>query len=418
MATTAPSANRYLSLDLIRGIAVMGILLMNIVALGLPSATYLNPLAYGGDRPVDIAAWATMFVVADGKMRGLFSVLFGASMLLVIERAEAKGENPALVHYSRLSWLLLFGVIHAYAIWYGDILMLYAVIGAVAFFFRKMEAHKLVTLGLILIFAQIVLFGLAVFGLWMSRELALAPDAPAEALDAWRDAEAQLGGTDREAIVRQIAIHQGSYADILSERLGSKFWEPIKNNLTFSIETLGLMLLGMAGLKSGFLTGGWEKAAYARLARIGYLIGLPLLVILAIAVMRSGFDPVISFALKFPVQMLVNPLVILAHASIIIYWLKSAGESALVRRIAATGRAAFTNYLGTSIVCTFIFYGYGFGLYGEMGRADLYLVMFGVWALMLLWSKPWLDRFRYGPLEWLWRTLARREVQPVRKPLP
>ncbi|MGP1284220.1 MAG: DUF418 domain-containing protein [Parasphingopyxis sp.] len=415
MATPAPMDSRFVSLDVVRGIAVMGILLMNIVAFAMPMTAYFTPIAFGGESPADIAVWATNFVLADGKMRGLFSVLFGASMLLVIQRAEAKERSAALTHYSRMTWLLFFGAIHAYAIWHGDILMLYAVIGSIAFFFRKMETHKLVVLGLILIVAQAVLLGLLAGSVWMLREAAAAPDADAEIVRQWREFAVEFGPIPPDKLAEDFARYRGDYAGILAHRLGPGFWDPIVANLTAALDTLGLMLLGMAGLKSGFLTGQWERATYARYARNGYLIGLPLLTALAIAIMASGFEPATLFLLDFAGQVLVNPPVILAHAALILYWVKSSAGSAVMDRVAATGRAAFTNYLGTSLVCTTIFYGYGFGLYGELSRAALYIVVLGVWALMLLWSKPWLDRFRYGPLEWLWRSLARREFQPIRK---
>lgn len=415
MGSAGPMDSRFVSLDVVRGFAVMGILLMNIVGFAMPTAAYFTPIAYGGDGPVDVAVWATNFVFADGKMRGLFSVLFGASMLLVIQGAEAKGESAAFTHYSRMSWLLLFGALHAYAIWYGDILMLYAVIGGIAFFFRNMETHRLVILALILIVVQAIFLGLIAGSLWMLREAAIAPDADAEIVRQWTEFEAQFGPMRPDALAEDLARYRGDYAGILAHRLGPGFWEPIQANLTAALDTLGLMLLGMAGLKSGFLTGQWERSAYARCVRIGYLIGLPLLTALAFAIIASGFEPVTLFLLDFAGQVLINPAVILAHAALILFWVKSSVGSALIDRVAATGRAAFTNYLGTSIVCTTIFYGYGLGLYGELSRAALYIVVLGVWALMLLWSKPWLDRFRYGPLEWLWRTLARRELQPIRK---
>ena len=415
MTDAAPMDSRFISLDVVRGIAVMGILLMNIIGFAMPQAAYFTPIAYGGATPPDIAVWATNFVFSDGKMRGLFSVLFGASMLLVIQRAEAKDESPALTHYSRMSWLLLFGALHAYAIWFGDILMLYAVVGSVAFFFRNMETHKLVVLGLILIVAQAVMLGLLAGSIWMMREAALAPDADAELISQWREFSVQFGAIPPDKLAETMAIHRGDYAGLLAYRLGPAFWDPIVANLTASLDTLGLMLLGMAGLKSGFLTGEWDRAHYARYAKIGYLIGLPLLTIMALAIIRSGFEPATLFALDFAGQALINPAVILAHAALILYWVQSSAGSALMERVAATGRAAFTNYLGTSIICTTIFYGYGFGLYGELSRASVYIVVPVIWALMLLWSKPWLDRFRYGPLEWLWRSLARRELQPIRK---
>ncbi|WP_299329249.1 DUF418 domain-containing protein [Parasphingopyxis sp.] len=415
MGSAGPMDSRFVSLDVVRGIAVMGILLMNIVAFAMPPGAYFTPIAYGGDSPADIAVWATNFVFSDGKMRGLFSVLFGASMLIVIQSAEAKDENPALTHYSRMSWLLFFGALHAYAIWHGDILMLYAIIGSIAFFFRKMETHRLVVLGLILIVMHAILFGLLTWSLWMLREAAAAPGADAELIRQWTEFEAQFGPIPPDKLAEDLARYRGDYVGILSYRLGPGITEPIMANFTAAIETLGLMLLGMAGLKSGFLTGQWERAAYVRCIKIGYLIGLPLMMALAFGIIASGFDPITAFALDFTGQVLVNPAIILAHAALILYWVKSSAGSAFMDRVAAVGRAAFTNYLGTSIVCTTIFYGYGFGLYGELSRPALYIVVLGVWALMLLWSKPWLDRFRYGPLEWLWRTLARREIQPIRK---
>lgn len=415
MATPAPMDSRFVSLDVVRGIAVMGILLMNIIAFSMPSAAYFTPLAYGGDSPVDMAVWATNFVISDGKMRGLFSVLFGASMLLVIQRAEAKEASVALTHYSRMTWLLFFGVIHAYAVWHGDILMLYAVIGCIAFFFRNMETHKLVVLGLILIAVQAIFLLLVAGSIWMLREAAMAPDADAPLVRDWAEFQREFGPLPADKLAEDLARYRGDYAGILAHRLGEGFWDPIVANLTAALDTLGLMLLGMAGFKSGFLTGKWERARYARYARIGYAIGLPLLTLIALATIANDFDPVTIFTLDFAARVAVNPAVILAHAALILYWLKGAAGSALVTRIAATGRAAFTNYLGTSLICTTLFYGYGFGLYGELSRAEVYIVVLGVWALMLLWSKPWLDRFRYGPLEWLWRSLARRELQPIRK---
>lgn len=415
ISDAAPMDSRFISLDVVRGIAVMGILLMNIVAFAMPFQAYGNPMAYGGNGPVDMAFWATNFVLADGKMRGLFSILFGASMLLVVQRAEASGRSSALTHYSRMTWLLFFGVIHAYTIWYGDILMLYAGVGMVAYFFRHMETHKLVTLGIILIVAQAILVGAITYGLWVLREAALAPNASLETVATWSEMAAAFGPPPADQLAENLALYRGSYAGILGQRLGPELMQPIIGNFLFCFATLGLMLLGMAGLKSGFLTGEWSRETYAKCVRYGYLIGLPIQMLLALLLMRSGFDPVSLWLFDISLQMVPDLLIILGHAALILYWVNSSAGSAFMARIAATGRAAFTNYLGTSLICTTLFYGYGFGLYGELSRASLYIVVLGVWGLMLLWSKPWLDRFRYGPLEWLWRGLARREIQPFRK---
>jgi uncharacterized protein len=119
------------------------------------------------------------------------------------------------------------------------------------------------------------------------------------------------------------------------------------------------------------------------------------------------------FAVVMAATVPFRPLMVVATAALIILLSRRGG--ALVARIAAAGRTAFTNYLGTSILMTALFYGYGGGLYGSLSRAELWIPVLAMWALMLLWSKPWLDRFDYGPLEWLWRSLSRGAVQPMRK---
>jgi uncharacterized protein len=173
------------------------------------------------------------------------------------------------------------------------------------------------------------------------------------------------------------------------------------------------MLLGMAGLRSGLLTGAWSRRAYVRGAGVGFGIGIPAAALVATIPIRHGFDTA-SVAMSTLVwSEPVRPVMILGWACLIVLALRPGG--ALTARVAAAGRMAFSNYLGTTLVCTTLFYGYGFGLYGRLSRAELYLVVAPVSALMLLWSRPWLARFRYGPLEWLWRSLARGRLQPMRK---
>src|SRR5688572_9151875 len=167
-AATEPPP-RIATLDIVRGVAVMGILAMNIVGFGMPPEAYLNPLAYGVDSDADLASWAFSFVLIDGKMRGLFSFLFGASLLLVIEKAEAKGESPARVHFARMLWLLLFGYLHFYFIWYGDILTGYATIGLLVWFFRRKEPRQLIFWGIIFVAIELLLFvGMAASFLYFS----------------------------------------------------------------------------------------------------------------------------------------------------------------------------------------------------------------------------------------------------------
>ncbi|TPG22612.1 DUF418 domain-containing protein [Sphingomonas koreensis] len=405
--------DRILTLDTIRGVAVMGILTMNIVAFAMPEAAYSNPRAYGGHTGADFAAWLASYILFDGKMRGLFSFLFGASMLLVIDRATAKGENAAVVHFSRMIWLFVFGMAHLLLLWWGDILNHYAMIGALAWFFRKLPPHKLVALAIVLLAIEFVFVLSVGHGIAAQTAIALGPHPTSQAIQAYEANRRGLGIPPPADIARDLAVHRGSYATIFVDRLPDALRAPSQAFSFLGFETLGYMLFGMAGLRSGLLTGAWSRRAYAMGAAVGFGIGIPAYALIALIPIRHGFDVPSVAASDLVWSEPFRPVMIFGWACLIVLLMRPGG--ALTVRIAAAGRMAFSNYLGTTLICTTLFYGYGFGLYGRLSRADLYLVVAGVWAIMLLWSKPWLARFRYGPLEWLWRSLARGQLQPIRK---
>lgn len=403
---------RIATLDILRGIAVMGILAMNIVAFAMPFQAYMNPMAYGMESQSDLASWLLSFVLVDGKMRGFFSFMFGASTLLVIESARATGNSPARAHYLRMLWLLVFGLLHFYLIWFGDILTGYALCGLILYAFRNLSVRALVIWGIALVLLQVLLFSAMsafIFGLAHSAGM---PDANAEMAQAWQTMQSDFGVLP-DAMTRSLEIYRGSYAGILTERVTRMGMMPLNNSLLFGPETLGYMALGMAAFKSGFLCGAWNAVRYRKWAIVGFAIGLPAYALFAWVLLRDGFSIPVLFAVTMAATGIVRPVMIMALAALVILVTWRGGW--LVDRIAAAGRAAFTNYLGTSILMTTLFYGYGFGLYGHLSRIELWIPVLGMWALMLLWSKPWLDRFRYGPFEWLWRSLARWEFQPMRK---
>jgi uncharacterized protein len=411
-AATEPSP-RIVTLDVVRGVAVMGILAMNIVAFALPFQSYLNPLALGPVSDADLVSWAVSFVLIDGKMRGLFSFLFGASMLLVIEQAEAKGESADLVHYRRMFWLLFFGLIHLYLIWFGDILVGYALVGMIAFLFRGLGQRALIGFAAGLLVVQLLIFAGMAADAESLRQAAAAPGAAAAQIAEWKGFRDMFEALGPEARAREFALLRGGYGAILADRVRDQAVGPIEGLALFGWETLAYFLLGMAALRSGFLTGAWTGERYRKAALIGFGISIPVYALLAWLLVRDGFSAPAILALSMAATVPFRPAMVIAIASTIILATRRGG--ALTDRIAAAGRAAFTNYLGTSLVMTTLFYGYGAGLFGTMGRAQLWLIVLAMWGLMLLWSKPWLERFRYGPLEWLWRSLARGEVQPFRR---
>jgi uncharacterized protein len=410
-AVTEPPP-RILTLDIVRGVAVMGILAMNIVAFAMPPAAYPNPMAYGVESDADLISFGFSFVFIDGKMRGLFSFLFGAGLLLIIERAEAKGENPAAVHYRRMAWLLLFGLLHFYFIWFGDILTGYALAGMIAWFWRRRSPRVLIAWGAGLVLVQLlVMGGLAASAHYLSSAAA-APNPDPEIVRQWAGMQRGIAVPTAAQLHETLALYRGDWLGVVREQLTDHLFDPFIFFFLFAWETLAYMLFGMAALKTGFLTGQWSDSAYRRAVMIG-LAAIPAYAVLEWLLFEDGFTVPGLFTFSFAGTVPVRPLMIVAYAALIILLTRRGG--ALVGRIAAAGRAAFTNYLGTSILMTALFYGWGLGLFGSMSRAELWLPVLAMWLIMLAWSKPWLDRYRYGPFEWLWRSLARGSLQPMKK---
>lgn len=411
-AATDPNG-RIVTLDLIRGVAVMGIFSVNVISFAMPQGAYLNPAAYGGAHGLNLAIWLLNFILVDNKFRSLFSILFGASMLLVVERAEAARRSPAGVHYARMFWLLVFGLVHFYLIWSGDILTLYAVVGMAAYAFRKAPVHRLVAAAIVFFLLDAAIMATLTQSYAAAEAAAAAPGAAARAVTAWQATASDLLPLPSDQLVRDLAMFRGPYVGIVHERLTVEALQPLSNLIVAGPDTMGLMLLGMAGLRSGFLTGSWDRRLYRRIAWIGIVAGGLGEAALAGWTIHRAFSPTAIFADYMLVSSPFRLAMAAGYAALIILLGRHGG--ALVRRIAAAGRAAFTNYLGTSLVASTLFYGYGLGLYGRLDRFEAWLVVPCVWLLILAWSQPWLDRFRYGPFEWLWRSLARGALQPVRK---
>jgi uncharacterized protein len=408
--TIPGTSDRYFSLDAMRGFAVMGILAMNIIAFAYPEMAYLTPAFNGPPTQTNIASWAFSFIVVDGKMRGIFSLLFGVSMLLIAGRAEAKGDNAAKVHLSRMFWLALFGLAHFLFIWWGDILFLYAIIGSVAWCFRDMDSPALIRTAIFIYTIGFILMALLMGAMWLLQFAANAPNADAEFMTAYQEMMAEFAKSSGE-----MEIYRSSYAEILNYRLTEKWDHPITMVIQNIFETLPYMMIGMALYKNGFITGGWSHARYRKWALTALAVGGSGYAFFAVTVIISGFDLVllmnIALAWTYPLRLIM----ILGYVASCILLIKAYAKSAFIARVAAAGRVAFSNYLGTSILMTTLFYGYGLGLYGHISRPMLWLFVFACWAVMLLWSKPWLDHFQYGPLEWLWRSLARGQIQPMRR---
>lgn len=397
---TAP-APRIATLDFLRGLSVMGILLANLPAFGLPEAAYFSPLAWGGHDGLDRAVWFVNFVLVEGKLRGLFSLLFGASMLLVIDRA---GDRAAQVHFARMGVLFALGCLHLYLIWWGDILAHFAIVGAVAYLFVRLPVRWLVAL------AAMFTVGDMIFGASGAAALfSSAGRATPQARGIWDAIAASFGVPPRATLLTEIAGLGGSWSDATAWR-----WNHATSPFVFALvvgpQTLGAMLLGMAGYRSGFLTGAWSRSSYRRTAALCLGIALPVYVALGLNTIAHDFDQRWVFSASIVLSVPFRLVAAIGYAALFILLCRP--NSRLVARVAAVGRTAFTNYIGTSILMALLFT--GLHLFGRLSRGQLYMIAPIVWVIMLLWSKPWLDQFAYGPLEWLWRSLARGQVQPMR----
>ena len=404
---------RITSIDTVRGFAVLGILVMNIIGMAFAGAAYLNPMYTGGADPLNIALWAVAHVAVDGKMRALFAMLFGASLLLMAEGSPPERATPR--HVARMAVLFLFGMVHASLLWPGDILLPFALAGLAIWPLHNQPAQRLFLCGVIALGLQVainLMFGMQ--GL-AAQAAALAPNADPAAVKAWNSLRGATYSAP-EDIARELALYRGDVADILAIRHESvRFARLFLLPFQFFAEAVGLMLIGMGLYRLNWWQGGFPSAHYRRVAATLIPAGWAAGSLLAWRFHASGFSAV-AFYFTDAARVLLAPLVALGYAAALIALVKSGALQGLVRRLSACGRMALSNYLAASILGNLIFTGVGLGLYGRLSRLEVLGVVLAIWALQLAWSRPWLEHFRYGPFEWLWRSLSRWQRQPMKPP--
>lgn len=416
-------ANRLIAIDCIRGFAVLGILLMNIVGMGEYGAAYIDPTIIGGANGANLCVWAVMHVLADGKMRCLFSILFGASALLLTSRLESH-KDAADIYYRRMLWLLLFGILHGYLLWFGDILYAYAMCGLLLYPFRKLRAKTLMTIGAIVLLIDSGIYIAQAYALRdliqkgaaaeQTKEhrvnLTRSQQEDADQYEQWR----KVMRPTSEELKRDADEWRGNPLQVIKIR--SKIVFTYFHNAPYysseNLDILCMMFFGMALLKSEVLTGSRSRRFYWKLLIVGYGIGLPLNAYTAWLIMRSHFDPVIysfSNALLDPGRFLVAA----GHLSLVVLLVKAGWPKTLLPSISAIGQTAFSNYILQSLITAFLFTGYGLRLYDRLERYQLYYVVAGIWFLQLIASPIWLRYFQFGPLEWCWRSLSYWKRQPM-----
>jgi uncharacterized protein len=392
-------SERIVSLDVLRGFAVLGILLINIQSFAMIEAAYLNPLAYGNFEGINKWVWIIGYLFGDMKFMAMFSMLFGAGVILFTERLEKKGIKPLRIHYWRTMWLFLFGLLHAYLLWYADILVIYSLCAVWIVLFRKKKPGTLLVAGLLFLSVASLLYILT--GLSMPW---------------WTDADKQalMQGwfPSAEWIQKEIATYRGGWIEQMGMRVDSALRMQIfVFFFLFVWRAGGLMLIGMAFFKWGILSLQKSKKFYLKMLTFCLIPGLFVVAWGIKNNLEAGFSMEYSFFLGFQYNYWGSLLVSFGYIALIMFLLKSHFLKALTKSLQAVGRMAFSNYILQTVICTTLFYGHGFGLFGKLERIELLLVVICIWVFQMVISPLWLKHFKYGPLEWLWRSLTYRHFQ-------
>ena len=383
--------NRIHSLDLIRGFAVLGILIMNITSFSQISVAYMNPTIGAGLEGYNQYFHGFNYIFADTRFMSIFSILFGAGVVLFTQRIEAKGRRVVALHYKRMFWLLIFGLIHAYFIWAGDILVSYAICGSLVFFFRKKSIRTLLILAIIVFLIPICLNYMTYYGM------------PEEALES----TFAFFYPSTEQIAAQTKIMQGSYIEQMPLRIENALE---LQTLVFMIDTFwrtsAMMLLGMILYRKGILSADNSTAYYKNMMWLGLVPGLIISSVGLNQVYSSDWSGAYVMNIGANYKFVSGLLMALGYIGLVIWIYKKGIFKKLQNRLQATGRMAFTNYIGMSVICTLIFNGHGLGLFGTFDRFQQFLIVMGVWAIMLLISPKVLKKYQFGPLESIWRKLT------------
>lgn len=429
--TAAPvrAAERIQALDATRGIAVLGILLMNIWAFAGPQAFFDYPVAVAAWGGAPLATWAVVHTLFEGSQRALFSMLFGAGMVMMVSRLETGGPGaPAgRIYYRRIGLLIAIGLFDSFVlVWPADILLTYGLCGLALFPLRRLRVPVLLTLAVVVFGAQAGLRTANWRGDIEARQTYrnfIAQQIPKEQLDpasarqveAWEKAleRARPDVNSPRAREAMRIMRSGRFTEFYVERLKTSLvLQTVVLVNSWLLDALGAMLLGMALFRAGFLTLSVPPRRYLLLAALGYGVGLPLSVWETSTLITTDFDALLHarHLIHYDVRRIA---ISLGHLGSILWLCQAAPGAWLVERLAVVGRMALSNYLGQSIICGLIFYSVGLGLYGRFTGWYLYVVVVLVWALQLTFSSWWLARFRFGPAEWLWRSLTYGRRQPL-----
>ena len=395
---------------------------MNIYGFAMPFIAYQNPLAMGGTEWYNIGTW----IFFDQKFLTIFALLFGAGLVMMATRADARGAKYGANWYRRNFWLLVIGAMHGYLLWFGDILFHYALMGMLIYPLRNRSPRTLIitaafllSIGLLMqagggaYMTQLQADGLEFRALQDAGET-LSEEQEAK-LEEW-DASAAFLKPPEQQVAEDMAAYTGSWKEGFEQRKTIVVMMQTQGTLGFIIWRVGgLTLLGMALMKLGILSAQRSGAYYRKMMLIGYGLGLPIMVFSTWFMNANQWEMMWMFRVGVLPNYVGSLLVAFGHIGLIITIVKSGALKNLMTRFTAVGRMAFTNYLMHTIVMTTIFYGYGLGFYGQVPRFFQMGFVVAMLGFQLWFSTFWLDRYRFGPAEWCWRSLSYWKLQPMRK---
>ncbi len=406
---------RIYSLDILRGIVLLGILLMNIIGFGL--VNHSDPTVSGGVNGWNLYAWKTTSMFVEGTMRALFSLLFGVGMFVLTDRLEKQGGgiNVANIYFRRTLWLIFFGLVHAYLLlWTGEILFDYGIMGLLIFSFRNIPPKKLVLISIFLIICgNVWYYADHRSNIDLVEKTAIAKQYKAEGRELTKDLKgAQTKWEEKEY------KHSSTYVNDYNENMRKGYFNVVAFLAPVSMEddmewpyrfalwdAMSMMLLGIALFRWKVLTAERSFKFYVFMLVIGYAIGLSINYYEMQILLNSNFS-FLGFSRVNLTHYWSRLFTSMGHVGLIMIFCKLPILQWLKTSLAAVGKMALTNYLMHSVICMIVFTGLGFSMFGKLQRYELYYVVLAIWIFQLIVSPIWLSYFRFGPAEWLWRSLT------------
>lgn len=431
IAAPVSQSERIVILDSLRGIALLGILLMNIPYFSLPDPAADNLSVMKELGTVNEKVWYVINFFFDGTQRAIFSMLFGAGVILFITRLEKRVDGMSTAEYfmRRQLWLLVFGLFDAFILlWSGDILFEYAICGTILFVFRRLPPKKLLIAAAVSLLLMTARENLSLY-----RQKNMI--AKGEAIAKMDTTKVKLTDQQKEELGAMTGFKENAGIESMQKEMKKNLrqirgnyrdlYENISNNSTrfefigsyyYIWDILVFMFFGMAFFKMGILTGIAPLKTYWLLFIVGLGVGLAFSYLRLKPVIHYGFNQFEIYKnQKIELYEIARVFRSLGVFGLIMLCYKSGWFNWLFKLLRPVGQMAFTNYLMQSVICGIYFYGIGFGMYGKLQRYETYYVVGSVWLIEIIWSNIWLRYFRFGPLEWLWRSLTYWKKQPMKR---